>query len=140
MAGHPHMSNALSEATTKVPSSRRALARGGPPRTDPCALREDDGIVVWMSWVYIVRCSDKSLYVGHTDDLDSRERTHNEGRGSRYTAQRRPVHVVYFERHDSSETAIARERQLKRWTTNKKEALIAGNLGALKSLSRRRKN
>jgi hypothetical protein len=41
---------------------------------------------------YIVRCSDNSLYVGHADDLDSREKTHNEGRGSRDTAQRRPVH------------------------------------------------
>jgi predicted GIY-YIG superfamily endonuclease len=102
-------------------------------------LHEDDGIVVWMTWVYIVRCSDESLYIGHTDDLDSRETTHNEGRGSRYTAQRRPVQVVYFESHDSSETAIARERQLKRWTTNKKEALIAGDVATLKALSRRRK-
>jgi predicted GIY-YIG superfamily endonuclease len=101
--------------------------------------REDNGIVVWMPWVYIVRCSDKSLYVGHTDDLDSREKTHNDGRGSRYTAQRRPVQVVYFESHDSSESAIARERQLKRWTTSKKEALIAGDLTSLKALSRRRK-
>jgi predicted GIY-YIG superfamily endonuclease len=39
-----------------------------------------------------------------------------------YTAQRRPVQIVYFEGHDSSKTAIARERQLKRWTTDKKEA------------------
>ena len=92
-----------------------------------------------MPWVYIVRCSDKSLYIGHTDDLDSREKTHNEGRGSWYTAQRRPVHVVYFESHDSVKTAVARERQLKRWTTNEKEALIAGNFAALKALSRRRK-
>jgi putative endonuclease len=92
-----------------------------------------------MPWIYIVRCSDKSLYVGHTDDLDSREKTHNEGRGSRYTARRRPVQVVYFESHESSESAIARERQLKRWATNKKEALIAGDLSTLKQLSRRRK-
>jgi len=102
-------------------------------------LSLDDGIVVWMPWVYILRCSDKSLYVGHTDDLDSREKTHNEGRGSRYTAQRRPVHVVYFERHDSTENAIARERQVKRWTRSKKEVLITGNLATLKTLSRRRK-
>lgn len=120
-------------------SEWKGLAQGGPPRTDPCVFREDDDIVVWMPWVYIVRCSDKSLYIGHTDDLDSREKTHNEGHGSRYTAERRPVHVVYFESHDSSKTAIARERQLKRWTTKKKEALIAGNLATLKVLSRRRK-
>ena len=92
-----------------------------------------------MTWVYMVRCSDKSLYVGHTDDLESREKTHNEGRGSRYTAERRPVRIVYFESHDAAETAVARERQLKHWTTGKKEALVTVNLATLKALSKRRK-
>ena len=82
----------------------------------------DDGIVVWMPWVYIVRCSDRILYVGHTDNVHSREKAHNEGHGSHYTAERRPVKVVYSESHDRLETAIARERQLKRRTTAKKEA------------------
>jgi putative endonuclease len=91
-----------------------------------------------MAWVYIVRCSDNSLYVGFTEDLDSREKTHNEGRGGRYTAERRPVQIVYAESHDSSEAARARERQLKRWTRNKKEALIAGDLARLKQSGRRR--
>lgn len=84
-----------------------------------------------MPWVYILRCSDHSLYVGHTDDLDSREEAHNHGRGGRYTAQRCPVNVVYVERHGSREAAIARERQLKRWTTDKEEALIASEAHAL---------
>jgi putative endonuclease len=54
----------------------------------------DDGIVVWMPWVYIVRCSDGTLYVGHTCNVHSREKTHNEGHGSLYTAERSPVKVV----------------------------------------------
>jgi predicted GIY-YIG superfamily endonuclease len=91
-----------------------------------------------MPWVYIVRCVDDSLYVGHTDDVLAREGTHNEGRGGRYTVARRPVRVVYSEQHDSTEGAIARERQLKRWTSGKKEALVAGNRKALKHLSKRR--
>jgi len=91
-----------------------------------------------MHWVYILRCSDDTLYVGHTSDVSSREQTHNDGRGGRYTAKRRPVHVVYSERHALSRTAVARERQLKRWTTSKKEALIAGNRDALKRLSKSR--
>jgi len=99
----------------------------------------DDGIVVWMPWVYIVRCSDGTLYVGHTCNVHSREKTHNEGRGSLYTAERRPVKVVYSESHDLLEAAIARERQLKRWTTATKEALIAGDLATLKSRSVRRR-
>jgi putative endonuclease len=88
-----------------------------------------------MPWVYIVRCSDDSLYVGHTHNVHSRERTHNEGLGSRYTAERRPVKVVYSESHDLLDAAIARERQLKRWTRAKKETLIAGDLATLKSRS-----
>ena len=92
-----------------------------------------------MSYVYILRCSDGTLYTGHTDNLSSREQTHNDGFGSRYTASRRPVKVVYFEEFDSTAAAIARERQLKRWPAGKKEALIAGNLSLLKALGARRR-
>jgi len=85
-------------------------------------------------WVYILRCADDSLYVGLTSDLANREAYHNEGRGSRYTAARRPVQVIYSECHDTIEQARARERQLKRWTRAKKEALIAGDRVLLKRL------
>jgi predicted GIY-YIG superfamily endonuclease len=91
-----------------------------------------------MTWVYILRCSDDTLYVGHTYDLTLREKTHNEGRGGRYTALRRPVRLVYSEPHNSTEKIIARERQLKRWTRAKKEALLAGNRAALEHSSKSR--
>ena len=99
----------------------------------------DDAIVVLMAFVYMVRCSDGTLYVGHTNRIVSRERTHNEGRGARYTAERRPVKLVYYEQLDSTEEAIARERQLKRWSAKKKAALIAGDHSTLKMLSKRRR-
>jgi len=51
----------------------------------------------------------------------------------------RPVKVVYSESHDLLDAAIARERQLKRWTTAKTEALIAGDLATLKSRSVQRR-
>lgn len=91
-----------------------------------------------MAWVYILRCSDGTLYVGHTTDVESRERTHNEGRGGKYTSQRRPVRLVYSERALSGRAARDRECQLKRWSSRKKEALIAGDIAELKRLSRRR--
>ena len=91
-----------------------------------------------MPFVYMLRCSDDSLYVGYTEDVDSREQTHNEGRGGAYTARRRPVRLVYVERCASSRAARERERQLKRWSGVKKEALIAGDVIHLKLLSRRR--
>jgi predicted GIY-YIG superfamily endonuclease len=99
-------------------------------------LSEDGIVVVVMAWVYILRCSDASLYVGHTSDLDSRERTHNEGRGGAYTAARRPVALVYSEQADSLQAARRREQQLKCWSRLKKEALIAHDLVELKRLSR----
>ena len=89
-----------------------------------------------MPFAYILRCADDTLYVGHTEDLASREQTHNDGKGAKYTAARRPVRMVYAEEHSSLLSAIAREQQMKRWTRKKKEALIAGDPAALKSLSR----
>lgn len=90
-----------------------------------------------MPFTYIVRCADDTLYVGHTEDLVSRERTHNDGRGATYTAARRPVRMVYAEEHASAASAVARERQLKRWSQQKKEALIRNHRAALRSLARR---
>jgi predicted GIY-YIG superfamily endonuclease len=90
-----------------------------------------------VPWVYILRCADSSLYVGHTADLEARERTHNDGLGATYTAQRRPVHVVYSEKCATLDDACEREHQLKRWSGVKKEALIAGDTERLKRLSNR---
>jgi predicted GIY-YIG superfamily endonuclease len=75
--------------------------------------------------------------VGHTKDLASREQTHNDGKGAKYTASRRPVKLVYAEEHSSVESAIAREYQLKRWSHKKKEALVRDDRAALRSLGRR---
>jgi predicted GIY-YIG superfamily endonuclease len=54
---------------------------------------------------------------------------------ARYTAERQPVALVYSEEHISTEAAIWRERQLKRWTSAK-EALITGDVATLKRLTR----
>ena len=76
-----------------------------------------------MYHVYILRCSDGSLYVGGTDNLSSRLRRHNEGRGARHTATRGPVRLAYAEPHPDRSSALRREQQLKRWAVAKKEAL-----------------
>ena len=89
-------------------------------------------------FVYVLRCSDGSLYVGHTSDVAERVKVHNNGRGATWTACRRPVVLVYHERHPSEVKAVARERQLKRWTQAKKVALIDGDKAKLKSLAKRR--
>ena len=83
--------------------------------------------------VYILRCADNSLYVGSAQDPDARLKAHNDGRGAAYTSKHRPVHLVYSEAE-----AVKRERQLKRWSREKKEALVAGDLVRLHQLSKRR--
>ena len=90
------------------------------------------------SFVYILRCADGTPYVGSTSDVNARVVTHNAGRGPRFTACRRPVTLVYSELFETMDQARERESQLKKWSRAKKEALIAGDLAALKGLSRRR--
>jgi putative endonuclease len=85
-------------------------------------------------FVYIVRCCDGSLYTGYARDPSEREKVHNAGRGAKYTAGRRPVSLVYSESFDGVGDALRRERQLKRWTRAKKEALIAGDFALPKRL------
>lgn len=87
---------------------------------------------------YILQCSDGSLYVGNTTNVAARVTAHDDGRGALWTACRHPVSLVYHEQQSSEEQAIARERQIKRWTHAKKLALIHGELRKLKSLARRR--
>lgn len=74
------------------------------------------------------------LYIGETGNLEARLARHRDGIASAYTAPRRPVSLTYFERHPTRDLALRRERQLKRWTRAKKEALIAGDLHLLKKL------
>jgi predicted GIY-YIG superfamily endonuclease len=90
------------------------------------------------SFVYILRCADDSLYVGHTSNIDERVKAHNDGCGAQWTACRRAVTLVYQETHPWEDDAITLERQLKRWTHAKKVALINGDRAKLKALAKRR--
>jgi len=89
-------------------------------------------------FVYLLRCSDGSYYVGHTNDLGKRISLHNSGRGSAHTAMRRPVTLVFKEPVSSKSDAIKREKQIKCWSRVKKEALIQSDIALLKKLSRSR--
>ena len=66
-------------------------------------------------YIYMVRCSDGSLYTGITKDVKSRISLHNAGRGAKYTRARRPVERVYREMvGDHRVAAIRREYAIKR--------------------------
>ena len=86
----------------------------------------------------MLRCSDGSYYVGHTDDIDARIAQHQEGSLGGYTATRRPISLVWSDRFLDREAAFAAERQIKGWSRAKKEALIRGDWSEISTLARRR--
>jgi len=76
-------------------------------------------------YVYMVRCSDDTLYAGIAKDLAKRLKAHNEGRdGAKYTRTRRPVRLVYQEAFPSRSLAAKREYQLKKMDRAAKQQLI----------------
>jgi predicted GIY-YIG superfamily endonuclease len=85
----------------------------------------------------MLRCSDGSYYVGLTRiGLDKRISEHRSGQFTGYTHSRRPVELVWSEDFLQLTDAAACERRIKGWRREKKEALIRGDIEALKLLSR----
>ena len=88
-------------------------------------------------YVYILRCSDKSYYVGVTNDVEKRYEEHMKGDDiSAYTYRRKPLQLVYNEEFDDIAQAIEREKQIKGWSRAKKEALIKSDWNKLIALSK----
>lgn len=78
-----------------------------------------------QSWyVYILRCSDDTLYTGITNDPARRLKAHNAGTASKYTRTRRPVEMVYQEEAEAKGDALRRELQIKALSRQQKEQLI----------------
>ncbi|WP_346869237.1 GIY-YIG nuclease family protein [Clostridium sp. UBA5119] len=75
-------------------------------------------------YIYILTCSDGTLYTGYTTDLDKRLTMHNSGKGAKYTRTRRPVSRVYSERHTSKSAAMQREYAIKQLTRQQKLQMI----------------
>jgi putative endonuclease len=79
-----------------------------------------------MYFTYIVQCSDKSLYVGCTNDLERRIKQHNDSKwGAHYTKIRRPVILKYSEKFETLIDARRREAEIKGWRREKKFYLIS---------------
>jgi predicted GIY-YIG superfamily endonuclease len=65
-------------------------------------------------YAYMLRCSDGSYYVGHSDNLDARIGAHQSGLLPGYTQKRRPVQLVWHQEFPERDQAFAAERQIKR--------------------------
>lgn len=95
---------------------------GGPTAARPCP--------VTMSWfLYIIRCSDGSLYTGITTDVERRLRQHADGRGAKYFRGRTPEQVVYVEAGHTRSSAARREVEVKQLSRGQKLALIVADQG-----------
>ena len=77
--------------------------------------------------VYILECSDGSLYTGYTTDLERRVTEHDAGEGAKYTRGRTPVELVHAESFDSRSAAMRRECEIKGLSRAGKERLIEGD-------------
>ena len=90
-----------------------------------------------MFWVYMLRCADESLYVGHTEDLEYRLAQHHAGTFiTCYTFKRRPLQLVHSQAFETRIEALEAERQLKGWRRAQKEALIVGDWAEVGRLAR----
>lgn len=90
-----------------------------------------------MYFIYILRCSDNSLYCGQTKDLKRRIQEHNDPDSrSKYTRSRRPVKLVYTEKYKTINEVLKREFEIKKMTKVQKEKLISNNLLKDKSLKK----
>jgi len=77
------------------------------------------------NWVvYLLRCSDNSLYCGITNDLSSRLRDHNSGKGAKYTRSRRPVQLIANSLQMDRSEALKLEYNIKRLPAGKKISRI----------------
>lgn len=77
-----------------------------------------------MNYIYILKCSDSTLYTGWTNDLKKRLETHCNGKGAKYTKARLPVELVYFEEFDNKIDAMKREYAIKKLSRSDKLKLI----------------
>jgi putative endonuclease len=83
-------------------------------------MRRED----YQFWVYILSNRSHILYIGMTNDLRKRVMQHRKQIPGTFTARYKITRLVYFEQFQYVNDAIAREKELKRWTRAQKIALI----------------
>ena len=92
-----------------------------------------------LSYVYIIKCSDSSYYTGITSNLSERITEHKTGKyQDSYTYSRRPVQLAFYAEFTDINLAITSEKQIKKWSRIKKEALINGEFERLPNLAKKK--
>ncbi|HUU87573.1 MAG TPA: GIY-YIG nuclease family protein [Candidatus Glassbacteria bacterium] len=78
--------------------------------------------MIWF--VYLVECSDGTIYTGATNDVEKRIVKHNKGQGAKYTKSRRPVKLLKFIKCDSKKEALSLEYHIKQKSRAEKLRII----------------
>lgn len=84
--------------------------------------QRDEPVMKW--YVYLLKCSDDSIYTGYTHDLENRLSTHNQGKGAKYTRSRLPVVLLHREEFDLKSDALKRECAIKKMSRRQKMTLV----------------
>ena len=77
-----------------------------------------------MYFVYILQCCDNSLYTGITNDIEKRMHMHESKKGSKYVRAHLPFKLIYSEIQDTKQSALKREREIKKLSHEEKLELI----------------
>lgn len=77
-----------------------------------------------MYFVYILECSDKSLYTGITNNIENRMKLHRLGKGSKYVRSRLPFKLIYSKEFEDKSLALKRELEIKKLTRKEKLNLV----------------
>jgi putative endonuclease len=92
-----------------------------------------------LSYIYILKCADNSYYTGVTSNLELRLLKHESGAHlESYTYSRRPVKLVFYASFTDINLAIQSEKQIKKWSRVKKEALINDEFEKLPNLAKKK--
>ncbi len=86
-------------------------------------------------YLYILECSNGTLYTGSTIDLERRLKEHKNGNGANHTKRYPPKKLLYIEEFDKINLAYKREKQIQRWSKGKKLALIEKRYSDLRLLA-----
>lgn len=77
-----------------------------------------------MYYLYILKCSDNSLYTGITNNLEQRFQCHEDGKGSKYVRSRLPFEHIYTENFENRSDALKKEKLIKSWSRDEKIKLL----------------
>jgi len=88
-------------------------------------------------YMYILECFNGQYYVGSTTDLEKRVSEHSRGEGANFTKKNLPIELLYFEEFSRIDDAFYREKQIQKWSHEKKKALIKGDINVLKKYSKK---